>query len=143
MDVLGVLMRWLHLLGAAVAVGGAIYAARVVAPAMEGLSTDAKGKLAAGFAQRLRPLAFAVIAVMLVTGVYNIMMHVAGKPVGYHIVLTLKLLLALHVLTMLFLLSIPPGANPARDARRPRLMAGAAISGLVVLLLSAVLTQGF
>ena len=143
MDVLSVLMRWLHLLGAAVAVGGAIYAARVVGPAMEGLSTDAKGKLAAGLAERLRPLAFAVIAVMLVTGVYNIMMHVAGKPVGYHIVLTIKLLLALHVLTMLFLLSVPPGANPARDARRPRLMAGAAISGLVVLLLSAVLTQGF
>jgi uncharacterized membrane protein len=143
MDVLSVLMRWLHLLGAAVAVGGFIYAAKVVAPAMEGLSTDAKAKLAAGFAARLRPLAFTVIGLMLVTGIYNIMMHVAGKPVAYHIVLTLKLVLALHVLSMLFLLSVPPGANPARDARRPRLMAGAAGSGAMVLLLSAVLTLGF
>ena len=143
MDVVGVLIKWLHLLGAAAAVGGAIYATMVLGPGMAGLGAEAKGKLAAGLAERLRPLAFWVIGVMLLTGLYNVVTNISGKPAGYHIALTLKLLFAMHVFAVLFLLSTPPGANPARDARRGRLMAGAAISGALTLLFSAVLTRGF
>jgi hypothetical protein len=44
---------------------------------------------------------------------------------------------------MAFLLAVPPGANPARDARRPRWLAGMAVSGVVILLLSAFLRRGF
>ena len=137
-----VMMQWLHLLGAAIAVGGACYGAAIVRPAAEALSADARAKLIAGVVERARPLAFGVIGVMLLSGFYNLMTKMAGKPPAYHAVLTVKLLLALHIFTVLFLLATPVGVNPARDAKRPRLLRGAAISGVVLLLLSAVLTRG-
>jgi uncharacterized membrane protein len=142
MDVLGVLLRWLHLLGAAILVGGAFYATLVLGPAMAGMNADARLRLTAGIAARLRTAGFGAIALLVVTGVINIVRNIAGKPPAYHMALTLKLLLALHIFAVLFLVAVPPG-NPARDAKRHRLMAGAAVSGLLVLLLSAYLVQGF
>jgi len=143
MDLIGVVMEWLHLAAAATLIGGAVYARAVVFPSLAELPQDARLAAVAQVAARMKPVFCTALVVSLLTGLYNLIHNIAGKPVGYHITLTLKLLLALHVYAIAVLASLPPGSNPARDARRPRLIAGAAISGLGILLLSAFLRRSF
>ena len=143
MNWLDILMQWLHLAAAVTGVGGVIYARVVVVPSLADLPAESRTRLLAQLVARFRPLSFTVIGVLLVTGLFNLLTHISEKPPQYHMVLGVKLLLALHVFTVSFLLAIPPGVNPGRDARRPQLLMGAAISGIVILLLSAYLRRTF
>jgi uncharacterized membrane protein len=143
MALLDTLMQWLHILAAVTGIGAFIYGRLVVIPALAGLPAESRTKLVEELVARMRPLSFSVIGVLVATGTYNIVAHMAGRPAAYHIALGIKLLLALHVFSVAVLLSTPPGLNPARDARRPRLMMGAVISGTVILLISAFLRRAF
>ena len=140
---LDTLMQWLHLTGAVTGVGALIYGSMILIPSLAELPAEARGRLVFQLVARFRPVAFAVIGVQLLTGFYNYLTHFSTRPPAYHMILGVKILLALHVFAVAFLLAMPPGANPARDARRPRLMKGAAISGVVILLLSAYLRRNF
>jgi uncharacterized membrane protein len=134
------LSRWLHILAASFAVGAFIYGRFVVAPSLATLSAAQRTPLVEQFAARLRPLAWSAIAILLLTGLYNFYVILQrGVQPGYHMVFGIKFLLALHVFGMLFVLSKPPTGDPARDAKRPRLMLGAAISGMLILALGAYL----
>ena len=135
-----ILSRWLHITAAAVAVGGLIYARFVLMPAMESLAVEQRALLAARIAKRLRPIAVTTIVVMIVSGVYNLLRVLQGDlPPGYHMALGIKFLIAVHVLGMLYIASVPPSGDATRDAKRSRLLLGGAISGLVVLALGAYL----
>lgn len=114
MGVIDVGMQWLHLLGATTLVGGAICGAV------------------------RKPLAWGGVGAMVLSGLWNLIRHFSDKPVQYHMVLGVKLLLALHVFAMVILAGMP-----GREARRPRLLSTAAASGIVILLLSAYLRRGF
>lgn len=143
MDWLDTLMQWLHLAAAVAGVGGMIYARLVVMPSLAELDPDLRSKLVGRLVARARPLWFGVVVILLGTGLYNYLTRLATRPSSYHMILGVKTLLALHVFTVGILLSVPPGANPGRDARRPRLLAGAAISGVIILLLSAYLRRNY
>ena len=135
-----VLSRWLHITAAAVAVGGLIYARFVLMPAMESLAAEQRAALAAQIAKRLRPIASAAIVLVVVSGVYNLIRVLEqGVTSSYHMAFGIKFLIAGHVLAMLYVASTPPSGDAARDAKRPRLLLGGAISGLVVLALGAYL----
>ena len=56
-----------------------------------------------------------------------------------HAVFGVKVLLALHVLGMLFLVSAPPQDDPGAEAKRSRLLTGAAVSALLIFALAAYL----
>jgi uncharacterized membrane protein len=142
-DWLDTLMQWLHLTAAVTGVGGMIYARVVVGPSLAELDPDQRGKIVTRIVARARPLWFGIVVILLGTGLYNYLTRLEGRPSSYHMILGIKMLLALHVFTIGILLSIPPGANPSRDARRPRLLAGAAISGVIILLLSAYLRRNY
>jgi len=136
-----IVSRWLHIAAAAVAVGGLVYARFVVFPALQLLSEDTRAMLSAQFSARLKPIALTAIAALFLTGAYNLY-RVLDRGIvdsSYHAAFGLKFLLAFHLFAMLFLLSAPPSGDAARDARRPRLALGAAISGLVILALGAYL----
>lgn len=136
-----ILARWLHIAAAATAVGGFVYARFVVFPSLQLLPDDVRAMLSAQFSQRLKPLALTAILALFLTGSYNLyrILDRGIVDASYHMVFGIKFLLAFHVFAMLFILSTPPSGDPARDARRPRLMLGAVISGLVVFALSAYL----
>ena len=135
-----ILFRWLHIVSAAFVVGGFVYARFVVLPAMEGLGGDERSAMLGRLAARVRNLALASIVLLLVSGTYNLFNVVgSGVDTTYLMAFGIKFVLALHVFGMLFLLSIPPSGDPARDAKRPRLMFGAIISSLIILLLAAYL----
>ena len=140
MDTVSILFRWIHIVAAAFVVGGFVYARFVMLPAMDGLSSEERLAMFGRLAARLRALALTAIVLLLVSGSYNFYKVVqGGVDTAYHMAFGIKFLLALHIFGMLFVLGTPPSGDPARDAKRPRLMFGAIISGLIVLLLGAYL----
>jgi uncharacterized membrane protein len=135
-DVIGILMRWLHISSVAILVGGALYGRWVCAAAAQKLSPESLDALGEEAAAHFKPLVYAAVAALVVSGLYNIIAN-PGHSVLYHILLGIKLLLVLHVLAVL-LLSVQSHAK-----RRARMMAGAAISGLVIIAISAYLRRIF
>ena len=133
--------RWLHIAAAAVAVGGLVYGRVVLASALQVLGEEDRSRFLGKLSARLKPLAVTVIIALVASGSYNLLNVLQRGEVGasYHMVFAVKFLLAVHVFGMLFLAAMPPSGNSARDAKRPRLILGAAISGLVIMALGAYL----
>jgi hypothetical protein len=136
-DALALLMRWLHLSSMATLVGGFLYSRLVM--------TAAAGELTPGHvhqqlddkaAGRFRPFALTAMAGILISGLYNVF-SVPGHTARYHALLGIKLLLVLHVFAVTLLIIRP--ANP----KRARLTAGALVSGLLIILISAWLRRIF
>jgi uncharacterized membrane protein len=135
-DVINVLMRWLHISSVATLIGGMIFGAFVMTAAAGGLSAEARESFLDRAAALYRPLVYAAMAGLLISGSYNILTIPGHRPV-YHMLLGVKLLLAMHVFAVAILIGRPH--NP----RRGRMMAGAAFSGLAIIAISAYLRHIF
>jgi uncharacterized membrane protein len=135
-DVISVLMRWLHLSSVATLIGGMIFGRFVMTEAAGGLSPDSRESFLDRAALLYRPLVFAAMAGLVISGSYNILTIPGHRPV-YHMLLGIKLMLALHVFMVAILATRPD--NP----RRGRQMAGAAVSGLAIIAISAYLRHIF
>ena len=129
-DVLFVLMRWLHISSVATLIGGMIFGRAVMSQAAEGLSPETRESFLDKAAMLYRPLVFAAMGGLLISGTYNILTNLGHTPL-YHALLGIKLLLVMHVFAVAILITRPH--NP----RRSRMMAGAAISGLAIIAISA------
>ena len=135
-EALGIVMRWLHIASVATLIGGMLYGWLVMVPAAGVLPADARKALADRTAALYRPLVFGAIAALLVSGGYNLLTN-PGHNTLYYLMLTIKLLLVAHVFAVGIVLVTK---NPEH---RGRLFAGAAISGLIVILISAYLRRTF
>ena len=135
-DVIYVIMRWLHIASMATLIGGMIFGRWVMSQAAEGLSPDSRESFLDRAAMLYRPLVFTAIAGLLFSGCYNILTNLGHTPL-YHMLLGIKLLLVMHVFAVAILIARPH--NP----RRARMMAGAAISGLAIIAISAYLRHIF
>ena len=134
-----ILSRFIHILAAAWAVGSLLYTWYVLSPAVQALAAAERDRLLRGISERLRPLAVSTIVLSLLTGFYNFYRILQGGVApGYHMAFGIKFLLALHVLSMLYILSKPPG-DAKRDAKRSRLALGSLISALIILAIGAYL----
>ena len=137
---LDILSRWIHIAAAAFVVGGFVYARFVVLPAVGELNGEERSAMLGRLAARLKNLGLIAIVLLLVSGSYNFYKVVqGGVDAAYHMAFGIKFLLALHIFAMLFILGTPPSGDAKRDAKRPRLLFGGMISGLIVLLLGAYL----
>ena len=125
---------WLHITAAAVLVGGALYARLAIQAAAGALAPDDASKVSDGAAERFRRWVVAAIVVSLISGVYNYL-ETGAHSARYHILLGIKLLLALHVFASVVL------ALRSNNPRRARQLAGAGISGVAVILIAVYLTQ--
>jgi uncharacterized membrane protein len=132
---LSVLMRWLHIASVACLSGGMIYG-WIAAGAAAALAPEARSELAERTAAAFRPLVILSIAFLAISGVYNLLSN-PGHTLRYHIVLSVKLLLVAHVLAVAVLITQP------HHPRRVRLMAGGAISSLIVIGIAAYLRRIF
>ena len=122
-------------------VGGFAYARFIVVPSLQLLPDDVRAMLIRAQCRRLKPIAFTSILALFLTGSYNLY-HILDRSIvdtSYHLVFGVKFLLAFHVFAMLLILSTPPSNDAARTARRPRLMLGTIISGLIIFALGAYL----
>jgi uncharacterized membrane protein len=126
------LMRWLHITSAVTLIGGILYARFVIAPSESFLSTDARATLDDRVAAHFRPLVLAAMTLLVISGLFNFLTK-PGHSSLYHALFGIKILLALHVFSVAILVVRP------RNQRRNRQMSGAAISGLIIILISAYL----
>lgn len=115
--ILGLVFRWLHILAAITAVGGAVFARLVVFPALDPLPSDQRGALHAAMRARWSKIVAAAIAFLLVSGLYNFMTLVAHYrvPRWYHMLFGIKFLAAMLIFAVASLLA---GSSPAGDALR-------------------------
>lgn len=84
--------------------------------------------LAASRVRIWRGVAVTAALLLAVTGAHNFMTRMKSPPPGWHAMIGIKILLALHVIAMIFLLA--RGGSPERE-RRWRL--GALISAAVTM----------
>ena len=131
---LTVLMRWVHLASMAVLVGGALIARLVLARSARAMPPEARDAAESAAAVACRPVAIGAILGLVVSGVYQFYSS-SGHSTRHNVIFGLKMLLALHVFSAAILIVQP------RNQRRARQIAGLAISGLLVVLLSALLRQ--
>lgn len=132
--VLGVCMRWIHIVSVVTLIGGFIYARFVLAPALESLPPAERETAGASAADKFRPLLMVVMATVLISGAYNYATK-ASFPPGYHIWMGIKLLIVLHI----FVSAILYSARKTTEAKRKRTEMSIAISGLVVIAIAGYL----
>ncbi len=135
-DALTVIMRWIHIASMATLVGGVLYGRMVMAPAMASLAEDVRAAFAERAAARYRPFVMAAVAGLIISGLFRLAIT-PGHHRFYHMLLGLKLLLALHVFGVAFVIVQP------NHPRRVRLMTGMLISGLIIIAISAWLSRIF
>ena len=125
-DILNITMRWLHISSMTVLLGGLLFL---------WIGFDEKDSVvSARAAGAYRPLFLWAMGIVVVSGVYNFL-HKTNLTPAYHAVIGIKFLLVLHVLAAGFL------ATRASSPKRRRQAAGAAITGFIILALSAVLRK--
>ena len=135
-DFVIVLMRWLHISSAVVLVGGLLYARAVLTPAGSGLGAEQWHELAGRAAERFRFWVYLVIPASLISGLYAAFAF-PGHSTRYRVLLGLKVLLAAHIFATALLVTANKSKRPARA------MAGAAVSGFVVIAIAAYLRRIF
>jgi uncharacterized membrane protein len=129
---LTVAMRWLHIASMAVLIGGMVFARVVMVRSLETVSPESRDALADKAAMAYRPLVICAICGLIVSGIYKFLSS-TGHSARYHMLFGIKMLLVLHVFSAAILIVQP------KNPRRTRMMTGVVISGLVVILISAVL----
>ena len=135
-DVLFVLMRWLHFASMATLVGGIIYGRLVMTSSLSALAPDARDAFGEKAATGYRPLVLTAILGLILSGTYNLLTNPGHTP-RYHMLLGIKLMLALHVFAVALLITQP------KNPKRARMMTGTLISGLIILAISAYLRRIF
>lgn len=133
-EALNVLMRWLHITSVVVLIGGVLYARLVVAPAVASLGAGEQEALGDAMAARFRSLLYLAVLFLLASGIYNLFLNLGRGPV-YQSLLGIKMLLALHVFAVGFLIVKP------KNPKRTRQLTGIMISGVIIIVISAVLRQ--
>jgi hypothetical protein len=101
-------------------------------PAAAPLSPEARTELDENAAAHFRPVVFAAMVGLLLSGIYNYLAK-PGHSVWYHALFGIKILLVLHVFSVAILAAAP------KNPRRARQLFGAAVSGLTIVLISAYL----
>lgn len=133
-DILAVCMRFSHILAMTFLLGGVIYAKLAVYPSLAALPAAERQPAGDRIAALLRPWLTLAIMLLFVSGIYNLV-NKGTVPRGYHMWFGIKILFALHVAAVSFLLGRPGVPNE----KRARWVSGVFFSGLAVLLLSAIL----
>ena len=131
-DILTALMRWVHLASVITLVGGIVFWRFVMDPSTKKISPEDYRELEEGAATHFRPVVYTVMATLVLSGLYNYLIK-PGHTAFYQALFGIKILFVLHILSVTILATAP------NNARRGRLLFGAALSGLIVVLISAYL----
>ena len=130
--VLAVCMRWIHITSVVTLIGGFIYARFALAPALAKLPEPTRGEVGDRAVANFRPLLYTVLVTILGSGLYNYLTK-ASYPPHYHMWIGIKFLFVLHIFAVSILYAMPD----ADEAKRNRWLKGMAISGLIVIAISA------
>jgi uncharacterized membrane protein len=97
-EILPLVMRWLHNLAAITMLGGVIFARFALHPAVAAeLSGEAGKSFLAAVRGRWGKVVHVAILVLMVSGIYNVVQTIGDRPAIYHPIFGIKFLLALAV----------------------------------------------
>lgn len=131
---LAVFMRWLHIVSVVTLIGSFIFARVAVWPAVESASKAEGPALLDAMVARFRALLYTLLLTILGSGLYNYLTKPAYPP-HYHMLIGIKFLFVAHIFAVAILY-----ATPTADAnKRKRWLTGMAISGIIIIAISAVL----
>jgi uncharacterized membrane protein len=130
--VLAVFMRFLHISSVVALIGGFIYARLAVWPALASFGAAESPALIEAMVARFRGMLYTLLTTTLISGLYNYLSKSAYPP-HYHMVIGIKFLFVLHIFAVSVLYTMPQ-ADPVK---RRRWLSGMAISGLLVIAISA------
>jgi putative copper export protein len=116
-DYVGLVFRWMHVLAAIAAVGGMIFLRFALMPSVSVLSDDARKTLHEAVRSRWSRVVMAAIALLLVSGLYNIVVTAQRYELAayYMPLFAVKFLLSLGIF---FISSALVGRAPAFDPIR-------------------------
>lgn len=130
--ILAVFMRWLHITSVVTLIGSFIYARFAVWPIVEGMGQAQGRAFIENMVMQFRVVLYTVLLTTLLSGLYNYLTK-ASFPPHYQMVIGIKFLFVLHIFAVAILYT-SPNADPNK---RRRWLTGMAISGIVVIALSA------
>jgi uncharacterized membrane protein len=98
-DILGVVLRWMHILAAITAVGGTIFSRVALLPAAGSLADEPRRVLLEGIRSRWSKYVAGAILFLLVSGLWNFMQMERSYKLGalYHALFGIKFLLAFAI----------------------------------------------
>lgn len=135
-NVLDVIIRWIHLGSVIVLVGGAVFLRFVLLPAAAALTDAEHQLLRQRVVGRWKLFVHALIVLLLASGIYNIFARFRVLPVPlYHALLTVKIVLALFIFFVASaLVGRSNGLAPMRAKLPFWLAVNITVAGLIVLL---------
>jgi hypothetical protein len=136
MDLAATLLRWIHIVSAAVLVGSLFHMRFVSGPAAGALDEEGVRRFRVEASRRARRLLHTAIGLILLSGVANYLLALRGDlPPAYHMLLGMKIVLALVVIALAIMVTLPPekGLPPPR---RRTVLGVAILGGLLVILLA-------
>lgn len=142
LDFVNIVVRWLHMTAAIVAVGGAIFSLMVILPTIKTAPSETREGLIESVRRRTATLVMMSIAVLLLTGFYNYIRNEMPAHPGdglYHGLMGGKIILAMAVF---FLASALAGRSAAFEGLRKKRAYWLTINvllGLAVVAIGAVL----
>jgi uncharacterized membrane protein len=136
---LSVAVRWIHISSVIVLVGGAFFLRYVVMPAAADLPEEAHNSLRKWVTNKWKMFVHPLVALIVISGIYNLVVRVTTVEPVWHAIFTLKLVFALYVL---FVASALVGRSKALEPLReksPRFLAINIVMAAVIVLLSNVM----
>ncbi len=137
------IVQWVHVTAAVIGVGGIAFLTLVLLPSARVLGPEERDRMMKLVAQRFRWVSWSVIALLILSGLYNIRLHYWDVAWGRSwLFLTIKIVLAFGVFAIAFALTFPLALFDRIRERRQKWLRVALGLGLAVILISAYLRQG-
>lgn len=135
-------VQWIHVSAAVLGVGGIAFLHIVLLPSMGALNPDQRETLLKAVMGKFRWISWAVIFLLLVSGLYNVRQFYWEVPWGRAwFLLTLKIVLAMLVFAIALGLSLPLRFLDWFRARRQMWLAIALTLAMIIILISAYLRR--
>ena len=135
------LSTWIHLVAACIFVGGLLAHLLLVGPLLRSVPDGDERQAAREAARRrLRIFVAHAVALLLLTGIYQLMSYAGAREGAFQtnagLVLMLKMLVAVVAFMAFLFAPFPQPGDPGRAALAGRFYAVAALLGVVVILMS-------
>ena len=120
--------------------GGVFYARQVLVPVLDTLPEDVRMQSAAGAQIRYRTTLYVLLILIVISGLYNFLTYPGPKHgQAYQMWFGIKMLLVAHIAATAILWGTSPYGDVTIAGKSKRRLASMAISGLMVVLISAYL----
>ncbi|HEX3684860.1 MAG TPA: hypothetical protein VHU83_20145 [Bryobacteraceae bacterium] len=133
-----VLFRFIHIASVILLLGGVVYARQALVPALDALPEDIRKRAARDAQERYRPTLFVLLILIVGSGLYNFFTGPKHAQ-SYQIWFGVKMLLVAHIVASAILWATSPYGDVTVDGRSKRRLLSIAVSGLIVVFISAYL----